>query len=280
MGGCSHTGSGTAQVSEAPVLPLDKVRLYESGVGYYERAGNLDGKGAALPVPSAHLDDAIKSLVVLSRDGSIEDISFDSRLSPAVARARAGLPPDADKEVDLAALLTTLKGNAVEARSGRERLRGRLVDVHVVRPGQVGFIDRESSASRESSDDKDRKNPPQSPQLHITLLTEDGTFRRLDTATLAGIRPLDADRRRRFEAALAAEESSGSQVATTMTLDASVRGPVRIGYLAEAPIWRTTFRLVFADKGNATLQGWALVHNDTDEDWSGVSLELVNGRPD
>jgi hypothetical protein len=69
-------------------------------------------------------------------------------------------------------------------------------------------------------------------------------------------------------------------MSTTLTLDASTRGPVRLGYLAEAPIWRTTFRLVYDDQGAATLQGWALVHNDTDEDWTGVSLELVNGRPD
>jgi hypothetical protein len=28
------------------------------------------------------------------------------------------------------------------------------------------------------------------------------------------------------------------------------------------------------------LQGWALLHNDTDEDWRGVRVELANGRPD
>jgi hypothetical protein len=28
------------------------------------------------------------------------------------------------------------------------------------------------------------------------------------------------------------------------------------------------------------LEAWALVHNDTDEDWQGVKVELVNGQPD
>ncbi len=28
------------------------------------------------------------------------------------------------------------------------------------------------------------------------------------------------------------------------------------------------------------MQGWALIHNDTDEDWRSVHVELANGRPD
>ncbi len=30
----------------------------------------------------------------------------------------------------------------------------------------------------------------------------------------------------------------------------------------------------------ATLQAWALLHNDTDKNWHNVQVELVNGRPD
>lgn len=275
---CSHQDRQSTQVATAPVLPLDKVRLYESGVGYFERAGNLDGRGASLPVPSAHLDDAIKSLVVLSRNGSVEDITFDSRQSPAVARARAGLPPDVDAQVDLLALLNTLQGAEIEVSLGRERLRGRLVNAKVISPGEVGFIDRRPAVTTDEGDDKPALKP--SKQLHLSLLDRDGTFRRVDLESLDGIRPLDPERRKRFAAALAAQESTVGPIATTMRLGAQVKGPVRLGYLAEAPIWRTTFRLVFSPDQKATLQGWALVHNDTDEDWERVNLELVNGRPD
>ena len=31
--------------------------------------------------------------------------------------------------------------------------------------------------------------------------------------------------------------------------------------------------------GNGYLQGWAMVENPTDEDWSGVKMALVSGRP-
>jgi hypothetical protein len=58
-------------------------------------------------------------------------------------------------------------------------------------------------------------------------------------------------------------------------------GPVTLGYVAETPVWRTTYRMVLDGTGSgAVLQAWALVHNDTDEDWHGVRVELANGRPD
>ncbi len=43
--------------------------------------------------------------------------------------------------------------------------------------------------------------------------------------------------------------------------------------------WKA-YRLVVGTKDGAQLQGWALVHNDTDERWQGIHLELVNGEPD
>ncbi|MCA9713223.1 MAG: hypothetical protein KC468_00860 [Myxococcales bacterium] len=265
------------------MLPLAKVRLYESGVGYFERAGELRGDGAALPVPSAHLDDAIKSLVVLSRDGSVEDISFNSRLSPAVARARAGLPPDADEDLSYGALLETLKGASVELRVDGARVRGRLVEVAEIAPGEVGYVSEASSSGKRARGDDDDASDAAvkpSPQLFVTLYTQDGEFTRVPATAIDTLRPIDASQRRRFEAALEAQETTGYQTSTTMTLDASTQGPVRLGYLAEAPIWRTSFRLVFDDAGASTLQGWALVHNDTDEAWDEIALELVNGRPD
>src|SRR5204862_6306973 len=54
---------------------------------------------------------------------------------------------------------------------------------------------------------------------------------------------------------------------------------VQVGYVIEAPIWKTSYRLLMADKDKPYLQGWAMVENPTDEDWSGVKMALVSGRP-
>src|SRR5438552_2449969 len=56
---------------------------------------------------------------------------------------------------------------------------------------------------------------------------------------------------------------------------------VQVGYVVEAPIWKTSYRLVLDTEKNGKpyLQGWAIVENPTDEDWAGVKMALISGRP-
>ena len=56
---------------------------------------------------------------------------------------------------------------------------------------------------------------------------------------------------------------------------------VRVGYVIENPIWKTSYRLVLgkAKEDKPFLQGWAVVENPTDEDWKDVRMALVSGRP-
>jgi hypothetical protein len=56
---------------------------------------------------------------------------------------------------------------------------------------------------------------------------------------------------------------------------------VRVGYVVENPIWKTSYRLVLGkDKGDKPyLQGWSVVENVSDEDWKDVRMALVSGRP-
>ena len=72
------------------VLPVQRVRFYETGVAYFERSGTVSG-GTTLPVPRSHLDDALKTLVVLGADSEVGVISFPAAVSPDAARVRAGL---------------------------------------------------------------------------------------------------------------------------------------------------------------------------------------------
>src|SRR5262249_53014918 len=54
---------------------------------------------------------------------------------------------------------------------------------------------------------------------------------------------------------------------------------VKVGYVVENPMWKTSYRLVLDAKGKPTLQGWAVVENTTDEDWKDVRVSLIAGRP-
>jgi hypothetical protein len=54
---------------------------------------------------------------------------------------------------------------------------------------------------------------------------------------------------------------------------------LEVGYVAEAPVWRPSYRLVVHEGGEADLQAWGIVQNLSGEDWKDVSLSLVAGAP-
>src|SRR5262249_53049195 len=66
--------------------------------------------------------------------------------------------------------------------------------------------------------------------------------------------------------------------AVSLVFSGEGKGPVRVSYVVENPIWKTSYRLVLKD-GKPYLQGWAVVENPSDEDWNNVHMALVSGRP-
>ncbi|MBI4951609.1 MAG: hypothetical protein HY908_06220 [Myxococcales bacterium] len=273
----------------APVS-LSRVRFYETGVGYFERAGTMPQGSLALPVPAAHLDDALKTLVVLSPGGNVAGLEFASSVSRDMARALAGLAGAGDDgsgtepHIGYDSLLRSLKGAAVELGTAQGKLEGRLVEVLgpeeseaercVVRappPGAAPATPDDAAAGRCVAERHGT----------VLVLTKDSEIRRIRTSDLVSVRPTDAGFKTRLGSALDALGEGGAKTARAISVHADAGKPIALGYVAEAPVWRSTFRLVL-DKSapTAVLQGWALIHNDTDEDWKQVKVELVNGQPD
>jgi hypothetical protein len=54
---------------------------------------------------------------------------------------------------------------------------------------------------------------------------------------------------------------------------------LEVGYVAEAPVWRPSYRLTVEKGGEAYLQAWGVVQNLSGEDWRNVKLSLVAGAP-
>jgi hypothetical protein len=275
-----------ATSSRSAILPLRTLRLYETGVGYFERTGSLDGSApTSLPVPAGHLDDALETLVVLNPGGHsrFHGIEFGSSLSRGMARALAGLPAEADAPLGLEQLLVGLKGARVDVRAHGETHTGRLIDVvQATDDGAIPKTPPEASPADEKAHAaKDEKEATKaSPSLTLLVLTDGGEIVRIRAAGLESVRPLDPGYAVRLGSALDALSVRGAQSERLLHVIAQ-GGPVTLGYIAETPVWRSTYRLVFDANGAAgMLEGWALLHNDTDEDWQGVKVELANGRPD
>src|SRR5271166_2820794 len=54
---------------------------------------------------------------------------------------------------------------------------------------------------------------------------------------------------------------------------------LQVGYVAESPVWKPSYRLVVHTDGDADLQAWGIVENLSGEDWTSVKLSLIAGAP-
>jgi hypothetical protein len=276
---------------EPPTLPLRRLRLYETGVGYFERRGNVGSSGAskgtestlALPLPSSHLDDALKSLVVLEATSGvrIQGVEFDSSVSEGMARAMAGLPTESEEPLAYHDLLESLKGSRVQVQTDDAKIRGRFVDIEgpfYLEPTAHGGT--RAVATSEDDEAGDEAPPRGEPHYTLILLDEDDAVRRIKTDRVQAIRVLDEGTATRLDVAATALSDQTARQTAKLEVQVSAPGRLGLGYISEAPVWRTTYRVVIDDEpGQGQLQAWALVHNDTDEDWETVAVELANGRP-
>lgn len=268
---------------EPPTLPLRRLRLYETGVGYFERRGTVGASDSlSLPLPSSHLDDALKSLVVLEAAAGvrIQGVEFDSSVSEGMARAMAGLPTESAEPLGYDDLLESLKGSRVQVESKDGRIRGRFVDIE-------GPFYLEASPARATRDaaasdtgEAEAAAPRGEPHYTLILLDDDDAVRRIKTDRVQAIRVLDEGTAARLDVAATALSDQTARQTAKLEVQVSAPGRLGLGYISEAPVWRTTYRVVMGtDPGEGQLQAWALVHNDTDEDWETVAVELANGRP-
>ncbi len=237
-------------------LPLRKLVLYENGVGYFERRGPVaQGRMAEIPLEVGQLDDALKSLVVMAGRG-VASVEFAPPLAQEAARALAGMP-GADEQRSLLAFLRALQGVDVQVtRLDGSTARGRVLEI---------------------SDDE-KLTDKQGHQLDDPTLMVFGEhgLSKTPVRLVQTVRPFEGAVSRAWSRA-AATLAQQPEPERLVVRGASGSGEVAVGYTTEAAVWRTTYRLVMGAKPR--LQGFALVHNDSDEAWSGVKVSLASGRP-
>jgi hypothetical protein len=269
----------------APVLPLRRIRFFESGVAEFERSGVLGAGGARLPFPASDLDDVLKSLVVYRGDAPVPlfSASFDSVLLEKKARMLAHLPIEPTEDVGYAELLESLKGERVELELRRRVVRGRLVGITPLDPPPVAVAEPANPPNAAGRKAPGELRAPRAPlrDFELTLLGNGAAIERLHATDVKRIRLLDPAAAGHLERAIEATRGRVDQARRVLGLIAQAGQAVRIAYVTEAPIWRASYRLrLGTSSSTASLAGFGLLHNDTDEAWSSVTIELTNGEPD
>jgi hypothetical protein len=263
--GASEHGPAAPKVP-ATALPLSHVVLFSSGVGYFQREGQIDGAARVdLSFPATDVNDLIKSLVLQDTGGGkVATINYDSQ--EPIERTLKTFALDLTANPSLGQLLNQARGEKVEVTLQQSSggaggtLTGSILGMETQRQPQ----------GKDQAIDVDVLN----------LVTAEGlrSVKLNDLARVRFLNPsLDAELHRALEIIAGGRDHQKKSVSLAFRGDG--KRTVKVGYVVESPMWKTTYRLVLGADGKAKLQGWALVENTTDDDWNNVRMSLVSGRP-
>ena len=254
-------------------LPVTKVQLFSSGVGYFEHSGIVHDAGSAeLRFTTDQINDILKSLVLQDEGGGqVSAVTYPS--NDPLEKTLKSFAVDITKNPSLAELLDQLRGASVSVDAEGGPIFGVVMGIE----NQTRVV----------------TGPPQAtitePVLNLLATNQ------IVSKPLSQVRSVELadkhlqDELNRALAAVAAARDLDKKPVTILFTGTGDRH-VRIGYVVQTPVWKTSYRLLLDDAaGVATrrpqpavdgnLQGWAIVENETDNDWADISLSLVSGRP-
>ena len=255
-------------------MPVKQVALFSSGVGYFEHAGSVSGDGSTtLRFKSDQINDVLKSLLLEDLDGG--KVGAVTYPSPApLERTLKSFQVDITDNPPLATLLNQLRGAKITVQTMEGPQEGMILGVEkqerIVNEKQV--VDQWVLNLRSGR----MVQPISLDRVRNLEMEDDKLNRELDDALSALAQARDQDKK-----------------PVDIRFNGTGDRRVRIGYVVETPVWKTSYRLVLdnvkpADKdepapatqpAGGMLQGWAIVENQTDTDWNNVDLSLISGRP-
>ncbi|HKN60514.1 MAG TPA: carboxypeptidase-like regulatory domain-containing protein, partial [Candidatus Acidoferrales bacterium] len=253
---------GTADESAAARLPVRRVVLYKSGVGYFEHLGGVRGdQTVRIDFTSSQLNDVLQSLTVLDLNGGhISGVNYNSEapLSQRLGTLRLPLA----EQTDVSKFYGALRGARLEIRNGASVITGRLLS-----------IERKTRVSGGTTLEVDL----------ITVVSDSGEVHSVEVTPAVSVRLAEHDVNDEVGRYLGLLSSVRQQDLRRMTIATSGSGDrqLYVSYISEVPIWKTTYRIVLPSKSSEEplLQGWAIVDNTVGEDWNNVELSLVAGAP-
>jgi hypothetical protein len=244
-----------ATLARPAELPVTQVVLYKHGVGFFERSGKLSaGQSARLDFAESEMNDVLKSLTLEEPGGGkISGLRYDSQ--DTLTHRLSIFPFQIGAAEPLSGMLDRLKGARLELKFGADTLSGIVVN--------------------------GRNLPGPGDREQLTLLLDSGELRNVDLSAAASIRFADPQLQLQFRdylTAVAAARSKDKRSVYIDSTDAKERD-LRATYMVPAPVWKSSYRLIFGAAAPPTLEGWAIVDNTSAEDWTNVRLSLVSGRP-
>ena len=251
--------AAVAAASEtATQLPIGQVVLFSSGVGYFQREGTVDGDARVdLSFPTQDINDLIKSMVLRDLNGGhISAVTYDS--NAPVDKTLQSFAVNLSSNPTFGQILDQARGEKVEVV---------LQQANAAQPGTLtGAI--MGVEKKQEGVDKAVVNVEQ-----LNLWCADGmrSVKLADVQRVRFLNPvMDNEVRKALETLTLSHDTQ--KKAVSLNFVGEGKRKVRVGYVIENPIWKTSYRLVLGKEkeDKPFLQGWAVVDNATDEDWKDV----------
>ena len=264
--GAQTPGTQTLGTPGQAELPVKRIALFSSGVGYFEHSGTVTGNGEiALSFDVESVNDALKSLVIndpgQGSGGNQESPSVSYPSEDTLERTLQSLGIDLSRHPGTAEIFAGQRGAEIEAAAPNP-IRGRILGVETRQTvnGQGASV----------------------PESYLSLHTEGGIriIALRDIASFTFTDPaLNADLKRALDL-IAANRTTRNRSLLVRLPGSGGRG-VSLAYVVSVPVWKVSYRLDLGGQGQAKplFQGWAIVDNNSDTDWTAVELSLVSGRP-
>jgi hypothetical protein len=249
-------------------LPIKRVILYSNGVAYIERRGLVSGHAEIdLSFKQSQVDDVLKSMVVLDLgQGRIGAVSYNSSAPPSSRMA----------DIPFSIAAQTAEG----ARGGLAEVLAQLQGARVVVGTNQGTVTGSVLTVERRKAEGDQNHTSVNRDA-VVLVTESGELTSLFLSEVRSVRLIDDGTRRDISEFASATASTRRRDAKTITVtsDGPAQREMVVSYTVAAPIWKTTYRVVLSKEGRPFFQGWAIIDNVSDEDWTNVQLSLVSGTP-
>lgn len=244
-------------------VPTQRVMLFSSGVGYFEHSGKVRGNSSVeLRFRTDQINDILKSLVLEDLDGGKAGVVVYPSQDP-VAKTLRSFQVDISGNPSLATLLNQIRGVKIKATAHSEEISGAILGVEA-KQRAVGQLDKIIN-------------------VWVLNVLSGANIRSVALDDVQKLEIEDSQLQEELNKALttvALDRDKGKKP-VTMNFTGQGERQVRFGYVVEAPVWKTSYRLILSDasKDKSHLQGWAIVENQTENDWNNVELSLISGRP-
>ena len=241
-------------------LPITRMTLYKHGVGFFERRVRLNGEEVELSFHVEAMNDVLKSLTAIDRGGGqVLGIDYATPRNRKERLAACAIRLDNDRS--LRDLLVGLRGRRVQL----------LLDQG---EGAVGTL---------LGLDEAGERHPLATSLVSLLMDESAQVKSVSLGRVEGVEILDDRGARDLQFFLDTSLSQEDYRQVTIRLSPGEHD-LSVSYIAPAPTWRVSYRLVADRKASgsnpqALLQGWGIFDNRLEEDLRDISLSLVAGMP-